>query len=439
MPGRSTWFVGDAEPSDEELERAKLCLLDWLGCAIAGMPAALELLDGTGIGAEPAGRALVHGVAGHLLDYDDTLPGALTHPSAVLWPSLLAIGFGGGDLLRGFLHGVEAQDLWGREHANAIADHFGHPTAALGAVAAALAIGRIMGSSESRIWQSVRMAGAVASGSQSVFGTAGKSIQVGYAARSAVETSLLGWGDPPALGDEGDPLLVRGGLVDRMTRAGARGHGIGAEAAPRNQPPAGEHPVHRIVHKFHASCYATHGALDAFRDLGIPRERISSASVTIGDDFPAVATAPLTADGLGAKFSMKACLALAASGYDTADPAVFESGPLSDPRVREFGSRIACSTDTAIPSGGGAVALQLADGGIVRAYADPSSVEFAPGERRSRVEAKFRRLVDPVVGAGAAGRISIGVLERFAHAGTDEISLLLEEGGLLLRTPERRR
>lgn len=414
-------------------ERAKLCLLDWLGCAIAGMPEAREMTRSAGVGTGPADEALLFGIAGHLLDYDDTLPEALTHPSAVIWPALLAIRPNGGDLLRGFLVGVEAQSRWGRQHGVAIAKNSGHPTAALGVVSAALAVANISGLDESQTLRTLRMADALAAGSQSVFGTRGKSFQVGCAARIAVETTRLNWGSLPDTISGEDPLLAVGGMVDRITRDSL----VRLSGIERDEEPAeAGHPVHRIVQKFHASCYATHGALDAFRDLAIDPAHISSVVVTIGDDFPAVAAAPLVESGLAAKFSMRACLALAACGYDTADPATFGPAPLADPRVRQFSARISCATSHEIPSGAGLIELRLLDGSNIRGYADPSSAAYGVDEQRARVEAKFGALAGPFAGEAAASDLSEMILGEIGECRSEDLSQMLEKCGFAVRSPE---
>src|SRR6202048_5003705 len=85
--------------------------------------------------------ALVNGVAAHVLDYDDvTLDG---HPSAVLVPAILepgeASGSSGAEMLAGYLAGYEVwAELIGREE-GALHEKGWHPTAVLGAIAAAAA------------------------------------------------------------------------------------------------------------------------------------------------------------------------------------------------------------------------------------------------------------------------------------------------------------
>jgi 2-methylcitrate dehydratase PrpD len=99
-------------PSEEippaAFERASKCIVDTVGCILAG--AASELAEpmekylADGIGAGPAGcvvagtafrttperAALVNGSFGHALDFDDTLSMMPAHPSTVILPALFA-------------------------------------------------------------------------------------------------------------------------------------------------------------------------------------------------------------------------------------------------------------------------------------------------------------------------------------------------------------
>src|SRR6185312_7891109 len=88
----------------EALAVARHCLLDWLGCALAGTREPLSAIlreeisgaagDASLIGggrAAPRDAALVNGAAGHALDFDDTHTGMGGHPTAPVLPAALAL------------------------------------------------------------------------------------------------------------------------------------------------------------------------------------------------------------------------------------------------------------------------------------------------------------------------------------------------------------
>src|SRR5207244_3377732 len=108
-------------------EVARHCLLDFLGCALAGSREPLTdiLVASVAQDGAPAtligrrerapwvGAALVNGAAGHALDFDDTHTVMSGHPSAPVVPALLALveseGARGPDLLAALVAGIELE------------------------------------------------------------------------------------------------------------------------------------------------------------------------------------------------------------------------------------------------------------------------------------------------------------------------------------------
>lgn len=92
---------------EEAREAGRQCLLDFLGCALAGAAEpSVEILVATVVRSEGSreaaliGRrerasrltaALVNGTAGHALDFDDTHTAMNGHPSVPVLPALLAL------------------------------------------------------------------------------------------------------------------------------------------------------------------------------------------------------------------------------------------------------------------------------------------------------------------------------------------------------------
>src|SRR5918994_6814593 len=140
---------------------AKTGITDCFGVMIAGSRApAISMLDRELAGSDSLMQAslipslkkrnvedaaLVNGAAAHVLDYDDvTLDG---HPSAVLVPAILAqgeaMGASGAELLTAYVAGYEVwAELFRREDGH-LHEKGWHPTAVLGAVAAAAACAKL--------------------------------------------------------------------------------------------------------------------------------------------------------------------------------------------------------------------------------------------------------------------------------------------------------
>ena len=135
-------FMPESDLSAQGLTRARLSLLDWMACGLAGCtePLAQKLrefadLEGgmaiaTVIGgksAPPGMAALVNGATSHALDYDDAHFAHVGHLSVGIYPAALAVAeevdATARALLAAFLVGAEGAirlgKILGREHYNA--------------------------------------------------------------------------------------------------------------------------------------------------------------------------------------------------------------------------------------------------------------------------------------------------------------------------------
>ena len=82
-----------------------VAFLDWLACACAGREerAAVAM---RALGDEAPARVAFAGAAGHVLDYDDTLPDGVAHVSAACAPAALVLADELGLLARRHARGV---------------------------------------------------------------------------------------------------------------------------------------------------------------------------------------------------------------------------------------------------------------------------------------------------------------------------------------------
>lgn len=168
----------------EVVVSAKLRCLDVLGIALASSrhevaPSLMGALAGWGtrgdctvIGsretAPPPLAILVNGALAHGLDFDDTHAASITHASAVVWPTVLALAEAGGldgrTAITAAVAGYEAitrigMAASGRFHARGF-----HATAVCGALAAALAAGKCDKLDAERLTAALGIAGSFASG-----------------------------------------------------------------------------------------------------------------------------------------------------------------------------------------------------------------------------------------------------------------------------------
>ena len=176
-----------------------VAFLDWLACACAGREerAAVAM---RALGDEVPGRVAFAGAAGHVLDYDDTLPDGVAHVSAACAPAALVLadelGLSLGAVLEAFAEGWEAMAAVASASHPALYDGGWHPTAVCGPIGAAVVAACLLDLSARQREHAVSLAVLRAGGTRGAFGSDGKAIQVGLAAAAGVQAALLArrWG-----------------------------------------------------------------------------------------------------------------------------------------------------------------------------------------------------------------------------------------------------
>lgn len=202
----------DAIPNDVAAS-VRLRLLDLLGVALAAsrdsaarpILAALEGWESGGrCSVVGAGRtaaaplaALANGALAHVLDFDDTHAGSITHASAVVLPAVLAAaeaaGADGRAATRAAVAGYETITRLGMAAPGAFHARGWHATSACGSLAAALAAGVAGGLDAARLTAALGVAGSFASGLLAFLadGSDVKRVHPGWAAHGGVVASTL--------------------------------------------------------------------------------------------------------------------------------------------------------------------------------------------------------------------------------------------------------
>src|SRR5215813_7289287 len=186
-------------------------VLDWVGCALAGsrnktIDTLLAVLQETGgrpqatvLGRDlKLGRLdapLANGQMGHVLDFDDThMGGFVLHASSPILAGLFSLAertpASGADLMLAYAVGFEAGI---RSGLTAPGHHKGgwHLTGTLGAIAAAVAGGKLIGLDTHKLTCAMGIGATQAAGMQQNRGTMCKSFHAGKAAQSGVLAALL--------------------------------------------------------------------------------------------------------------------------------------------------------------------------------------------------------------------------------------------------------
>ena len=145
----------------------------------------------------PYDAALINGTAAHGEDYDDTFEGGPVHAGAVIVPTVLAIaeecGLSGEAVIRGIAVGVELMCRMSLVAPQAIHKACFHPTAVIGAPAAAAAVSAALGLDAAKTAHAIGISGSLASGIIEYLadGSWTKRLHAGNAAQAGMRAALL--------------------------------------------------------------------------------------------------------------------------------------------------------------------------------------------------------------------------------------------------------
>jgi 2-methylcitrate dehydratase PrpD len=177
---------------NEDYARAALAACEDKGpCTVIGSKRRLTAI----------GAAFVNGTAAHGEDFDDTFEGGPVHAGAVILPAVLAAaeryGASGPDALVGTAVGVETMCRLSLVAPKAIHRAGFHPTAVLGAMAAAAGVSATLQLEAKRTVNALGIAGSMASGIIEYLaeGAWTKRMHAGWAAQSGLQAAVLARAD----------------------------------------------------------------------------------------------------------------------------------------------------------------------------------------------------------------------------------------------------
>ena len=360
------------EPSEADFALAQRSLVDTVAVLFAGRSELPEAVLG------PLGEAGRWATLAHVLDFDDLHLESTTHVSTVCVPVALASG----GRAHAYLIGAGVMARLGNALGWAHYSSGWHATCTAGAPAAAVTAAIALGLDAERTATAIALAIPAAGGVQRAFGTAAKSLQVGFAADAGVRAAALA-----AAGASADP----GALDDWLELVG------GDPAAVQIDGPA---IPGGLAIKLHPCCYALQRPISAVRTLdGVDPEAVRSIRV----HTPASAVKPLIhhhpQTGLQAKFSLE--YGVAAALLDRWPD--FDS--FGDAGVRRAQARRLMEAVQLVPSErgdrllSGEVVIELRlDGGAART----ATLAMPPGSpQRPPTDAELREKVRACAGAAA--------------------------------------
>jgi 2-methylcitrate dehydratase PrpD len=421
---------------DEIRQLGRQCVLDYLGCAVAGAgdPLVHILLDeaceaGGGTQAGIVGHrqrlpisaaALVNGAAGHALDYDDVNMAMPGHPSVAILPALLALAeekrASGKEVIAAFVAGYETCCRIGMALRPGHYSRGFHATGTVGAFGAAAACAHLLGLDAEATARALGIAGTQSAGLKSQFGTMCKPFHAGKAAQNGLLAARLA-----ARG-----FSSRTDLIE-CTQGFAATHS--PDFVPEKalaEPKRGFH-IHNNLFKYHAACYMTHAPIECGRQireqLGAAPGDIAAITLRAHQSIDRVCNIPAPTDGLEAKFSLRQTVAMALAGIDTASLGAYSVATATDPALVGLRERVSFDFREDFAEAGAEVEVALNDGRKAVATFDAGIPNRDIADQGHRLAEKFDALAAPVVGAARTREL------REAVAGLDR----LQDVGVLTR------
>lgn len=338
------------------VDDAKLRVLDWFGCALAGAHYPQMKIAGAYLrqaGGRPEATALsiveklpvrsaafLNGIAGHVCELDDGHRTAIGHPGSITLPVALALAEANGKTGREFLRSViVGYDMFARLGRTVNPTHYRtwHTTGTCGTIAAAATAANLLGLTPEQANNAIGIACTMAGGLVESFGTHAKAVNIAEACQSGVDAAML---------------ALRGLTGSHSALLGKKGFVAATCTDPHIENlknPSEESLVSDTAFfKVYASCGHTNSPLDCLyaimKEHPIDRSQIEKISVKTYKVSVDVAGAMKTESEDVAKFSIPYCFAISLK-YGTVGLPQFAESVRRDPEILDLARRVEVTED----------------------------------------------------------------------------------------------
>ncbi|RDH80418.1 MmgE/PrpD family protein [Mycolicibacterium moriokaense] len=412
----------DALPADV-VHQAVRCLVDWLGCTVAGSAtgegertrAGIGVLDpGDGSRTAPiigtrqrAGvgyAALANGIAAHVLDFDDTFnPDRTTiHGSAPLWPAIVAaaelVPVSGATAVEAFVAGFEVQTRVAVAAGPGHYDVGWHVTGTVGHIGAAAATARLLNLQPDQLLAAIGTGATQSAGMKVVYGSMGKSLHPGKAAMDGLLAGLLARD-----GFTSSPESIEGhrGFLHLFSPDPVPSRAVEGLGQTWYLPRDGFKP--------YACGSLTHPPAQALLELraehGLDADDVASVDAYVHDYVKTTTGLAEPRTGLQGKFSIYHVLAVALAD-GAALPDQFTDERVADPALAALRERVHVHTDPEQNKDSARIRLTLKDGRTLdRHIAHNLGTPDNPMSDK-QLQDKFVGLASPVLGGDRAAQIA---------------------------------
>jgi 2-methylcitrate dehydratase PrpD len=432
------------------VEHAKRHLIDAVGVGVLGsaQPMPRRALDGiVAIPGTPGNipvwgseltltapyAAMANGIACHALDFDDTHTEGIVHGSAILAPTVLALGTElqatGEQLITAFVVGWEVAARIGLAAQGSIHDRGYHTTSVAGVFGAAAAAGKLLGLPADRVVHALALAGSQACGINEYQsnGSSSKILHTGWAAHAGIVAAYLaraGMTGPLSIFEGSMGLLSVYGDAAKVVPAALTG-GLGQRWE-----------MTRVGIKPYPCCHFLHAFIDcakALRTAGVKPDDITAIECIVPEIEVALVCEPLEFKRIpispyAAKFSLPYAVAAALIDGEVSHR-TFTAEGVTRPEALELAARvsyrIAAPEETTFPRYfPGWLKASLRDGSSLEERIDVNLGTPENPLSRLALDAKFRDNAAAVLPATQVEELlaSLWSLERCSAADIGELT-----------------
>ena len=402
--------------SDSVEHEAHRTFMNWLGCAVgaarheAGQAAlrAVQVLQPSAQAAvlgrrervDITGAALINGITSHTYDFDDTHLKTIIHPAGPVCSAVLALaeltGASGRQVIDAVVLGIDVSCRVG----NAIYPHHydrgWHITGTTGGLGAAAACARLLGLDVDKTMMALGIAASQPVGLREQFGTMTKPFHPGAAAQAGLMSALLA-----QQGFTASPRAIEAprGFA-QVVSTKYDWNEITDELGRRFE-------ISFNTYKPFACGIVIHPSIDAcvqLRGKGVTPQNLERIDLKVHSLVLELTGKKEPADGLQGKFSVyHGCAAGLIFGRASEDEYADEI--VTRPDVVAVRRKVVATVDDGIDEASVDATATLADGSTVRVFVEHAIGSLQRPMSDADLEAKFRGMSDPVLGAGQTGEL----------------------------------
>ena len=404
---------GWSDAVDHEAHRT---FMNWLGCAVGAAQheaavaalAAINLLEpakqasvlGRREKVDMASAALINGITSHTFDFDDTHLKTIIHPAGPVASAVLAmaehLGNSGREVVDAIVIGIDVSCRVGNAMYPDHYDRGWHITGSTGTLGAAAACARLLKLDVQKTAMALGIAASQPIGMREQFGTMTKPFHPGGAARAGLMSALLA-----KSGFTSSPKAIEAprGMMQTISTKNDWNE-ITHDLGERFE-------ITFNSYKPFACGIVIHPSIDAcaqLRQQGVMPDQIERIELKVHSLVLELTGKKEPQDGLQAKFSVyHGCAAGLTFGYAAEDE--FSDAVVNRPDMVALRRKVVATVDDSIDEASADVTAVLLDGRRVHMFVEHAIGSLKNPMSDTQLEAKFRGMSDPILGAGRTSEL----------------------------------